>query len=306
MISALDQVASVVRCIELGAEDYLPKPFDPILLKARVGASLEKKRLRDELEAHLARIEADLESARTIQLSMVPNRFPTPTAEAPLDLFATLSPARQIGGDLYDFFYTGPQSLCVAIADVSDKGAAAALFMARTKTLIRALAGLMQQRGEACPEPDALVARVNEELCRDNPHCMFATLLLVSIDLAKKELRCCNAGHLSPYVKRGGELGTLEIPRGKPLGIRPDFAYTSSVHPLDALEFIFMYTDGVTEAFNEDGELFSDVRLENALRSIGPADARGTVTAIVDEVRRFAGGCPQSDDIAALAVRFAG
>jgi sigma-B regulation protein RsbU (phosphoserine phosphatase) len=127
---------------------------------------------------------------------------------------------------------------------------------------------------------------------------------LVSIDLAKGELRCCNAGHLSPYVMKRGELGTLEMPRGKPLGIRPDFAYTSSVHPLDGLDFVFLYTDGVTEAFNEGGELFSELRLENALRGVGPTDARGTVMAVVDEVRRFAGRCPQSDDIAALAVRF--
>ncbi|MCZ7565632.1 MAG: response regulator [Burkholderiales bacterium] len=161
MISAVDQVESVVRCIELGAEDYLPKPFNPTLLRARVGASLEKKRLRDELEAHVARIEADLESARRIQMSMVPSEFPAPTTEEPVGIFASLYPARQVGGDLYDFFHIGPRTLCVVVADVSDKGAAAALFMARTKTLIRTLARLMHGAGGAIPEPHEVVTRMN-------------------------------------------------------------------------------------------------------------------------------------------------
>src|SRR5207247_6581844 len=105
MISAVDQIESVIRCIELGAEDYLPKPFNPTLLRARVGATLEKKRLRDEIVAYLDRIERELAAARDIQLSMVPTEFPRPTATCPVEVHATLQPARQIGVDLYDFFW---------------------------------------------------------------------------------------------------------------------------------------------------------------------------------------------------------
>ena len=102
MISALNETDSVVRCIELGAVDYLAKPFDPVLLKARVGASLEKKRLRDEVKAHLVRLEEELESARQLQKSMVPTVFPPPTRERPIEMFARMEPAREVGGDLYD------------------------------------------------------------------------------------------------------------------------------------------------------------------------------------------------------------
>lgn len=306
MISALDQVESVVRCIELGAEDYLPKPFNPILLKARVGASLEKKRLRDELEAHVARIEADLEAARRIQLSMVPSEFPAPTQDEPVGIFASLYPARQVGGDLYDFFHIGPRTLCVVVADVSDKGAAAALFMARTKTLIRALASLLRGAGGGIPQPHEVIARMNEELCQDNPHCMFATIFLGTVDLGTRMLSFCNAGHPLPFVVGASGVGALEAPRGKPLGIRPTFPYETSAHQLELGDCLFLFTDGVTEALDENGELFSEARLEAVLRSVAEGSTQSVVTAVVDAVRGFAGDAPQSDDIAALAVRLVG
>jgi sigma-B regulation protein RsbU (phosphoserine phosphatase) len=300
MISAVDQIESVVRCIGLGAEDYLPKPFNPTLLKARVGASLEKKRLRDELEAHLARIEADLEWARQIQMSMVPSDFPAPTAEVPVQIFASLQPARQVGGDLYDFFRVG-STLCVVVADVSGKGAAAALFMARTKTLIRTLA--MRGDGAAIPEPHEIVRRTNEELCQDNPHSMFATAFLGTIDLVTRELRYCNAGHPLPYVMGAAGVSALAAPRGRPVGILPTFPYQTSVRKLEPRDCLFLFTDGVTEAHDPDGELYSAARLEAVLHSVLHDDTRGVVMAVVDAVRGFAADAPQSDDIAALAVR---
>lgn len=303
MISAVDQVESVVRCIELGAEDYLPKPFNPTLLKARVGASLEKKRLRDEVDAYVARIEADLDAARRIQLSMVPSNFPVPTADEPVGIFASLYPARQVGGDLYDFFHIGPRTLCVVVADISDKGAAAALFMARTKTLVRMLGSQMHGADGAIPDPHEVVSRMNEELCQDNPHCMFATVLLATIDLATRELRYCNAGHPLPYVVGAAGVRGLEAPRGKPLGIRPTFTYSTTTRRLEVGDCLFLFTDGVTEALDADGELFSESRLEEVLKSVSDCSTQSVVTAVVDAVRRFAGAAPQSDDIAALAVR---
>jgi sigma-B regulation protein RsbU (phosphoserine phosphatase) len=100
MISALAEMNSVVRCIELGAVDYLLKPFNPVLLKARLGATLEKKRLRDEIDAHLARLREELETARRLQMGMVPQSFPIPSAQLPIDLYASMEPAREVGGDL--------------------------------------------------------------------------------------------------------------------------------------------------------------------------------------------------------------
>ena len=113
MISALAEMNSVVRCIELGAVDYLLKPFNPVLLKARLGATLEKKRLRDEIDAHLARLREELDAARRLQMGMVPQSFPVPSAQLPIDLYASMEPAREVGGDLYDFFVTEDGMLSV-------------------------------------------------------------------------------------------------------------------------------------------------------------------------------------------------
>jgi sigma-B regulation protein RsbU (phosphoserine phosphatase) len=137
MISALTDLDSVIRCIELGAVDYLPKPFNPTLLRARVGASLEKKRLRDEVRASLARLAEELDAARRLQLGMLPRVFPAHTAEQPVEVHAFIEPAREVGGDLYDCFYAAERLFCFMVGDVSGKGAPAAMFMARTRSLVR-------------------------------------------------------------------------------------------------------------------------------------------------------------------------
>jgi sigma-B regulation protein RsbU (phosphoserine phosphatase) len=118
MISALSEIESVVRCIELGAEDYLPKPFNPTLLRARVGASLEKKRLRDEVRAGLARLGQEMDAARKLQLGMLPLVFPACTPAQPVEVHALMEPAREVGGDLYDFFYASEQLFCFLFGDV--------------------------------------------------------------------------------------------------------------------------------------------------------------------------------------------
>lgn len=304
MISALDEVESVIRCVELGAEDYLAKPFNPTLLRARVGASLEKKRLRDEIVAHLARIEQELASAREIQLGMVPHVFPPPPPPAQLDVHAALHPAREIGGDLYDFFYRDPRTLCIAIADVAGKGAPAALFMARTKTLLRTVATLLPGADAAPPRPDEVVARVNRELCADNPSLIFVTLFLAMLDLDTRSLSYCNAGHNLPYlIGQNGEVRALDGARGKPLGIRPEFGYERDERRMAVGDCVYLFTDGITEATDAQGALFDEHRLEPALHASAGMPARQVVESTIASVRAFVGDTPQSDDIAAMAVR---
>jgi len=303
MISAVDQVESVVRCIELGAEDYLPKPFNPTLLRARVGASLEKKRLRDEIVAHLARIERELAAAREIQLGMVPTTFPAPTTRHPVEIHATLQPARQVGGDLYDFFWIDTGTLCFVIADVSDKGAPAALFMARTKTVIRLVATLLRGAGGDAP-PHQIMARVNEELCQDNVQGMFVTVFFGMLDAASGELRFCNAGHNVPYVLGPtGAVAPVHGTRAKPLGIRPTLGYASDTAKLEPGDCLFLFTDGITESMDGSGAFFSEERLEATLRSLAGRSPRAIIEDVLANVRAFAGTAPQSDDIAALALR---
>ena len=310
MISALDQIDSVVRCIELGAEDYLAKPFNPTLLKARVGATLEKKRLRDEIDAYLARIERELDWARRVQLGMVADRFPAPTLERPVDLFGTLLPARQVGGDLFDFFWRDDHRLCLVIADVSDKGAAAALFMARTKTLVRMVGTLLVDAQGQLASLDTVATRVNAELCRDNGEGMFVTLVLGELDLRTLGLRYCNAGHPPPYViDAAGRAARLDGGRGKAMGIRPHFPYAAAEHQLAPGDTVFLYTDGITEAEDGHGALFGDARLQEALlqqQQAGVDRAEDRVRTVVQRVRDFAGAAAQADDIAALAARVVG
>jgi sigma-B regulation protein RsbU (phosphoserine phosphatase) len=300
MITAVDEVASAVRCIELGAEDYLAKPFDPTVLRARVGASLEKKRLRDEIVRHLDRLERDLQVARQVQLGMVPTEFPPPAPDRPVEVFATLQPARHVGGDLYDAFSLGPHALCTLVADVSDKGAAAALFMARTKTLVRVLA----TAAAVPPEPDELLRQLNAELCRDNDVQMFVTLFLAVLDWTRGELVYASAGHPPPYlVTAAGAVEALAAPRARPLGVREDSRYASARRTLRPGDTVFAFTDGVTEAADAGGALFGEARLEAVLAGLAPAAPRAVVEGVLAAVRRFAGAALPSDDIAALAVR---
>ncbi|HSE02133.1 MAG TPA: SpoIIE family protein phosphatase [Burkholderiales bacterium] len=305
MISALDEIDSVIRCIELGAEDYLSKPFNPTLLRARVGASLEKKRLRDEVIDALNQVESELKAARQIQLSMVPTEFLVPTPDRPVEVYAMLEPARRVGGDLYDFFWGEDGRMYFVVADVSDKGAPAALFMARTKTMIRLIATLYRLPDGAPMEPHRIIQKVNEGLSLENQEGMFVTVFLGILDPATSTLSFSNAGHNLPYLLRSGDgVSVLDGARGKPLGIRPTFTYRSESRRFAPGDGLFVYTDGITEALNTANELFSEVRLEETLRSLTAASASEMVAGVLGRVRDFAANAVQADDIAAMGLRF--
>jgi len=303
MISALNEIDSVVRCVALGAVDYLMKPFNPVLLKARLGATLEKKRLRDEVNAHLARLRAELDAARKLQLAMVPQVFPPPSAGFPIDLFAMMEPAREVGGDLYDFFPTADGRLCFLIGDVSGKGMPAALFMARTKSLLRIATELMRGHDGGPPSAADIIGLVNRELSQNNPDMMFVTLFFALLTPATGEVEYCNAGHNPPYRLKGGDLAPIEDARGIILGVR-----ASATHPAGRLrlapgETIYLFTDGVTEAIDAAAEQFSEERLEAVLRRSGGKPSAEIIDAVAAGLRGFVGGAEASDDITMLALR---
>jgi sigma-B regulation protein RsbU (phosphoserine phosphatase) len=303
MISALNEMNSVVRCVELGAVDYLLKPFNPVLLKARLGTTLERKRLRDEVDAHLARLEQELDAARRLQMAMVPQSFPEPSAAFPLDLHASIEPAREVGGDLYDFFPTEDGMLCFLIGDVSGKGMPAALFMARAKSLLRITTELMRSRHGAPAGPAEIVARVNRELCQDNNDLMFVTLFFAMIAPASGALEFCNAGHNAPYRLNGKTVEPIEGAKGIILGVRPDAAYATGRLSLAPGDCVYLFTDGVTEAADPRDELFSEQRLEAVLRAGAGLSAADIVKSVAQAVRDFVGTALPSDDITMLAVR---
>ena len=305
MISALDEKDSVIRCIELGAEDYLNKPFNPVLLRARVGALLEKKRLRDEVRRNLARLEEEMDAARTLQLGMLPRQFPACSPAQPVAVHAVMQPAREVGGDLYDCFYTGDHTFCFLVGDVSGKGASAAMFMARTRSLVRISVELWRQWRTDEVQLAQVAEAVNRELCQNNDERMFVTLFLGLLDTRTGVLSFVNAGHPTPHLLRsGGAAAQIQAKPGLPFGVRQHAKYDKRMLALQPGDGLFVCSDGVFEALNESDELFSIERLNRELSSAGGADPIEIVRSVRYAVDMFAGSAPKADDVTALALRW--
>jgi len=301
MISAATELDTVVRCIELGAEDYLPKPFNPILLRARLGTVLEKKRLRDEVARHLARIDQELAEARRQQLSMVPDVFPQLGG---VSVHALMSPAREIGGDLYDCFEAGSGVLCLAIGDVSGKGVPAALFMARTRSLLRAAALQHAAMTGRPPLPSELAAVLNAELCKNNDGLMFVTLFLAFLEVATGRLSFINAGHVRPLrLAPDGVVTELATDPAFPLGLRPQLRLIDHDLVLAPGETLVMLTDGLPETTDPAGAFYTIPRLAADLAGLREADPLTVATTLAGAVAAFAAGTAPTDDVTIMAVR---
>jgi sigma-B regulation protein RsbU (phosphoserine phosphatase) len=302
VISALTEMDTIVRCIELGAEDYLPKSFDPPLLRARLGAILEKKRLRDLADARLAALEAELESARAAQLSLVPRDFGA-VSSGRVTLHAAMVPARQVGGDLYDCFRLGDTRLLFTVADVSGKGASAGLTMARSFGLIRAAAKRLAAEGGAV-DPGDILTLANDDLAAENDAQTFVTAVLGVMDAATGEGRITIAGHDIPFVLGGGAPRLLgPVKRQPPLGAVEGIPFRSDPFSLAPGEGLFLFSDGVTEAEDGRGGFFGRDRLVAALADLGTAP-EAVVEGVLRGVADFSGGAAQADDITLLALRY--
>jgi sigma-B regulation protein RsbU (phosphoserine phosphatase) len=253
-----------------------------------------------ETTAAKERIESELKIAHDIQMGILPKIFPPFPDSHEFDIYATLEPAKEVGGDLYDFFFMDEDHLCFAVGDVSGKGVPAALFMAVTKTLVKmkATQGLT---------PHMVLTRVNEDLSLDNPSLMFVTLFLGILNVRTGELEYCNGGHNPPYlIHNNGRVVPLETTHGMALGVMEDFVYQSRTIVLGKGEAIFLYTDGVTEAMDRGENLFSEKRLERELDVLRDAPVEEMAAGIMREVNTFSQGVPQTDDITMMALRFKG
>jgi sigma-B regulation protein RsbU (phosphoserine phosphatase) len=252
-----------------------------------------------ETTAAKERIESELKIAHEIQMSMVPKIFPPFPDRSEFDIFATLVSAKEVGGDFYDFFFIDDDQLCFAVADVSGKGVPASLFMAVTKTLFKATAG----NGGA---PGEILARLNAEICRDNESCMFVTFFCAILNIRTGQVDYSNGGHNLPYYLHHSGVTPLENPGGRALGVVEQSPYMSGRMVLSPGEALLLYTDGVTEAMDSRQRLYSDQRLEQFLASNRDSSPRQIIADLVNDVRRFADGAPQSDDITALALLYVG
>ncbi|OWT62085.1 SpoIIE family protein phosphatase [Candidimonas nitroreducens] len=242
------------------------------------------------------RFESELNIAHSIQMGLLPVPLPNEVLRK-VDLHATMIPAKEVGGDLYDYFVLPDGRLCFAIGDVSDKGVPAALFMAVTRTLIRASA-------EDETDPALIMERVNNRLSENNPNLMFVTLLLAVLDLDSGELAWCNAGHLPPCVlDANGSLRMLKGRSGPACGVQEDIPYKSFNATLEPGEIFVGYTDGVTEALNPDNKLYEEARMVQLLTDQKPADAQAATAALLHDIRNFVQDAEQSDDITLIAVK---
>ena len=244
------------------------------------------------------RIESELKIAHDIQMGIVPKIFPPFPDRSEFDIYAVLEPAREVGGDLYDFFFIDDDHLCFVIGDVSDKGVPASLFMAVAKTLIKTVAGEIK-------EPDKILDRVNKEISHDNDSCMFVTLFLGILDIRTGEVYYANGGHNPPLIMRKGkEAAFLGGATGTAAGIIEDVIYEKEKLILQPGDTIYMYTDGVTEAFNKSGELFSEERLKKEASLHQQDSIKDLVREMLGEIKSFSRGVPQSDDITILVLRY--
>ncbi len=263
------------------------------------------RRLNESIEhlkattAAKERIESELQIAHEIQMSMVPKIFPPFPDRSELDIFAALVPAKEVGGDLYDFFFMDDDHLCFAVGDVSGKGVPASLFMAVTKTLFRATAGNGGIPGE-------ILARLNTEICRDNESCMFVTFFCGILNIRTGQVDYSNGGHNLPYYLRRDGVSPLENFGGRSLGLMEQSSYASGRMVLRPGEALLLYTDGVTEAMNPSRTLYSDERLAQFLGTSRSSSPRQIVGDLISDVRHFAGDAPQSDDITVLALHYFG
>jgi sigma-B regulation protein RsbU (phosphoserine phosphatase) len=253
-----------------------------------------------ETTATNERIESELKIAHEIQMSMVPKTFPPFPDRREFDLYATLVPAREVGGDFYDFFFIDDQRLCFAIGDVSGKGVPASLFMALTKTMFRATGG----RQNATPE--IILSRLNGEICRDNESCMFVTVFCCVLDIRTGQVAYSNAGHNLPYVLSNGTVMALPKTGGIALGVTEAVNFHAGQLLLKPGDQLVLYTDGVTEAMNKDNQFFSERRLETTLQDMNGLSSKEVIAKVVKEVQRFSAGAPQSDDITMLVLDYVG
>ena len=247
------------------------------------------------------RIESELKIARDIQMGMVPGIFPAFPGRNEFDIHGFIQPAREVGGDLYDFFLIDEDHLCFAIGDVSGKGTPAALFMAMTLTLLRAemqIAGLNAGK---------VLELTNQYLCRHNNLDLFVTLFLGILDIPTGVVEFVNAGHNPPFLLRNeGTVAEVETRHCLPLGVEINSCMERQYFRMETGDLLFLYTDGISESFNRENRQYSIPRIGGMLQGQKNRTPRELIRRIVEDVRNFSQGTEQSDDISLLAIRYAG
>ncbi len=297
MISSIGKIRERLELI--GTGEY---PEKPLLLKTKDELSDISGSINEMVESlkEKERIGAELSVASKIQLAMLPRVFNDISESNSFEIFATMQPAKEVGGDFYDFFMIDPDHLAIVMADVSGKGVPAALFMVIAKSLLKTCA----QTGDG---PAEVIRKLNCRLCENNDEDMFVTVWLGILELPTGKLTCCNAGHLHPALRRAdGVYGIVENKHGAVLGWMPTMRYNEYELRLEHGDEIYIYTDGVTEAMNADSKLFGTDRMLTALNSGLGLPLDELLPVVKRHIDDFVGDAPQFDDITMLGLRYLG
>lgn len=301
IVSAYGDMENIRTAMNRGAFDFLTKPINFDDLEITINKTLDEiRQVRKSQEEHhqLLFIQHDLETAREIQQAILPAIFPPFPHRKDFDIFASMQAAREVGGDFYDFFMIDNDRIGFVIGDVSGKGVPAAIFMAVSRTLIRAT-GLKGISAEEC------INYANRLLCNESSSCMFVTVFYGILDTKTGEVSYVNGGHNPPYLIRAdGALETVPLTGGTILGFLEDEKYRQGKLQLNTGDTLFLYTDGITEAFSTTDEAFGEERLETLLRANRSTSIRELSHATVKGVQEFCGEAPQSDDITLMTVRY--
>lgn len=257
---------------------------------------LEQERVAKEY----ARVDTELELARHIQASILPNTFPAFPEKSEIDIYATMNPAKEVGGDFYDFFLIDDDHIGIVMADVSGKGVPAALFMMMGKTLIKNETMLGNPTNE-------VLAKVNDQLCENNEEDLFITAWVGVFELSTGILKASNAGHEYPVIKKSnGQYEVFNDKHGFVLAGMEGTKYKEYEVVLEAGDSIFVYTDGVTEATNAENELFGMKRLVEGLNHYADRNQEQVLKGLRAEIDEFVGETPQFDDITMLGLKYYG
>ncbi|HSD64515.1 MAG TPA: SpoIIE family protein phosphatase [Ignavibacteriaceae bacterium] len=303
IVSAYGDMENIRTAMNRGAYDFVTKPIDLKDLEITIEKSLreiEQYKIASMAHDKLVALKQELDIATIIQMSILPKTFPAFPDRKDFEIYAKMIPAKEVGGDLYDFFLIDKYRLGVIIGDVSGKGIAAALLMAVCKTLLKATAF----KGMST---DNVLAEVNNILVDDSPPNMFVTVFYGILDTRNGSFEYSNAGHNSPYlISSDGSLKKLDNIGGLMIGAMKDAEYQSNIIMLKKDETLILYTDGVTEAFNKHDEEYDEKRLTASLQDIGGLSTEKLVDKIISGVRTFTSGVEQSDDITCMAVKYLG
>ncbi len=296
IISAYGDMKNIRTAMNRGAFDFVTKPVDFEDLQVTIDRTLRNMaEWREALESRdkLVALQNELDVARGMQQSILPTQFPK---HLNYTVYGKMQAARNVGGDFFDVLYLSDGRIGLSVADVSDKGVPAALFMMSSRTLLKGAAIGLDSPGEVLRE-------VNDLLLEDNEGGMFVTVLYAVYDPSSRELTYANGGHNSPLVVHAdGTSALLPLTGGIALGVVSGLPYKQNTVTLSTGDTVIFYTDGVTEAMNSEDEEFGLDSLSQFFQANPPRDPEETTAAVFEAVNAFAGETPQSDDITCLVL----